>query len=134
MMETEIRFADWQAFCERFTRQHQGWLVTIDVGSMEPDQDAPPVRTRRRLTNNDPLKAVAAVPNPHGAILLVETGGAPTTRVLIGRPVRLRLQQTDEEANAGICIDADDGQTMRLAFRVAARPETADGLGPSEVG
>lgn len=133
MMKTEIRSADWQAFCEQFTRQHRGWLVTVDMESIE-HQDVASASTRRRFAHDDPLQALMAVPNPHGTSLLVETGGERTTRVLIDRPVRLRLQQTDEKANAGICIDADDGQTMRLAFRVAAHPETVDGLTPSELG
>lgn len=137
MAEREIRRTEWREFCEGFTRRHRGWIVTVEAleGGGARRKSRRPEGPRRRLADGEPLQTLTAVPNPHGMSLLMQVGGAEgTTRVLVSQPERLRVQQTSDGADAGLCIDSADGQTTRVAFRVAAHPEEMNGLSQSETG
>lgn len=133
-MEKEIKPAEWQEFCERFSRHHGGKIVRIDVmegplcGAATSPCDLP-----REVVHDTPLRILAAVPNPHGTSLFVETGdGGRTTRVLVEQPTCVRIMQTDAGNDAGLCIDAAEGQTTRLTFRAVSPAERTDDLAETE--
>jgi hypothetical protein len=126
MVEQEIQPTQWRDFCDRFTQRHRGWLVAVDVLDMRAGDgdEAAPQDTKHEVAHDVPLQAFVAVPNPHGASFLLQAGesGRPT-RVLVERPVRLRVQQTDGSAGPLLYIDSADGLTTRFAFRAAPGPE-----------
>jgi hypothetical protein len=126
MTEREIHPPQWRQFCDRFTQQHRGWPVSVDVlPTDEAGERARPEpgRAARDIAHGDPLDALTAVPNPHGTSLLLQIGyDSQTTRVLVDQPVRVRLQQTEGGAHAGLSIDAANGQTTRLVFQAAVPP------------
>ncbi len=137
MIEREIPRTDWHRFAEEFTRRHRGWLVELDVFPTKDAAECAPAddEAQRQLARGLPLASLMAVPNPHGTSFVLQGGTERrTTRVLVARPKSVRVQKTADEADVGLCIDAEDGQTTRLAFRVASRPDTTNGLAGSELG
>jgi len=133
--EREIPRDEWYSFSDRFSRTHRGWLVTVSVDRADPRTRSPQLAAESRpyVVRNVPLGTLAAVPNPHGTSFVLQTSDRGRTRILVEQPRRLRLQTTDEGAEAALCIDADNGRTMRIAFRVVARPETTNGLTDAEL-
>jgi hypothetical protein len=126
MVEKEIQPTQWRDFCDQFTQRHRGWLVAVDVLDMRAGEfdDTAPQDKKQEVAHDVPLQALIAVPNPHGASFLLQAGdsGLPT-RVLVEKPVRLRVQQTDGSAAPLLYVDSADGLTTRFAFRAAPGPE-----------
>jgi len=135
MVEQNIPRTDWRRFCDQFTHTHRGWLVTINVlSSPAADGTSAGTDSATDIVHNIPLQTVAMVDDTRGISLVLCTGDQDRTqRVLVKQPVRMRLERTAEGADAALAIDTVDGRTARLAFRVAALPETANGLTEAEV-
>lgn len=128
---TDIRIPEpqWREFCEDFTRQHRGWLVGIqqlETSAMEAGRTAPkPVH----LTPGDcPLQELRAGRTNDVAEFMVTVGeGVDETSYLIEDAVAL-YGRMHGEAHQGVRIDSGNGTTTLVEFRVAAEPETLDGL------
>jgi hypothetical protein len=120
--QREIARAEWPGFLERFTGQHEGWLVTVEQVSMPSGAAAVAARDL-------PLEQVAADP---GGAITVSVGGTPEQHltVTVDRAEKLLLEQTDEGAETALRIERRDGPATRVRFRSAMRPEEVDGLPP----
>jgi hypothetical protein len=135
MLVDAIPREQWGTFAEQFSRQHRGWLVSVEV-------------TDTRLLEVDPEQARAA-----GRVLARDRalrevafdleGGTGQFRVVVGeepdrvaheirRPVSVRPEMSDDGAHQGVRIDDADGKTTRVRFRAPALPELLDGIGEAE--
>jgi hypothetical protein len=122
MRTVEIPKADWVEWLNRFTQVHDGWLVSVDV--LRPDLGA------QLEIDNLPLIGVSAdqVDNDGTiAISVARTSGLHFTHVA-HRVTRIYAEQTDSGADAALEIESGDGSKTILRFRVAALPETVDGI------
>src|SRR3954468_23751898 len=97
----EIERAGWSVFLNGFSRQHEGWLVTVEQVSMP---SGPAAVEAREL----PLESVSA--DPDGTIS-VSVGGTPERHLthIVPRAARLLVEETDEGVDRGLRIDRNYG-------------------------
>jgi hypothetical protein len=123
MPTREIPPEAWHEFLDRFSRQHEGWLVTLEVlGRLGAQPEA------REL----PLRGISARSHGRHREISVVIGEAPEASLthIVAAPRHLRLDQTEEGADRALQIESEDGETTLLQFRSAALPETVDGILP----
>lgn len=122
MEPSEIPRDDWRSFFEVFSRQHQGWLATLEV--VGPDIAQP-------ATGEFPLNSVSltsVIGEAEG--ITIDLGKMPDDHVkhTIIEPTHVWLMRTSEGANAALeIVSADDTRTL-LRFRSPVLPELVDGV------
>jgi len=123
MPTQEIQRDQWSEFLNRFSRQHEGWLVSLEVFS--PDIGAQ--REAREL----PLEGItiASGGNEPEAIA-ISAGKTPEDHLthIINGPTRVWLERTPQGANAALEIESEDETKTLLRFRSALPPEMVDGV------
>jgi hypothetical protein len=134
MNDIPIARSEWQQFCEDFSRQHHGWLVSmsqLDTTAVAPDADTGPQRARL-FTGHSPLQEVRRGLNDDRFEIMVTVGeGTEETSFLIENAVALFSRRMGD-AHQGLRIDSGNGKTTLVEFRSAAVPEALDGLADSE--
>jgi Family of unknown function (DUF5335) len=122
MPTREIPASDWREFFDVFSRVHDGWLATLEVfGDLGAQVEA----------ENLPLRGVTADREGESTsvtLLLGEPEHRVTHRVI--RASHVRLDQTEEGADAALQVESERGETALLRFRTAVLPETVDGIIP----
>ena len=113
---------EWSRELNGFTQRHDGWLVSLDV---IPPDDIP-----QREFENLPLLGVSADRFGHGGRLAISVSWSRSEHLthFVPSVERLMVERTAEGADAALWIAGTDGTRTVLRFRVAARPETVDGL------
>ncbi len=101
----------WPSFFDSFTRQHHGWLVTIDTST-------------GRVAEEEPLEGVRAA----GRDVEIHAGAAhyhvPNTST-----VTVTADEGDETAIDHLEI-ASGAERLTLRFRAVINPELVDGIVP----
>jgi hypothetical protein len=123
MRTKEIPRDEWKTFFDTFSRQHEGWLATLEVlGSVIGAQ-----QEARYL----PLEGITATSKDTVrdtiAISLGKTQEDHVTHT-ITEPTRVWLEQTSEGANAALEIESADQVKTLLRFRSALPAEMVDGV------
>jgi hypothetical protein len=119
----EIPRDDWKSFFDTFSRQHEGWLATLeilgkDIGAQKEGDELPLTGVSLASGGDEP------------ETISINLGGAPDDHVshaIVG-PTRVWLQQTTAGANAALEIEASDGTQTLLRFRSALPSEMVDGV------
>lgn len=114
----EIPRGEWLSFLDGFSRQHEGWLVTLEI---------PEVQGRSGVEAEN-LKLVGITPEHSEGRdrISIALGKAPDDHLthFVSDPVRvLTLEGTNGE-HAGLQIEAADGSRTAVRFRGPAKPET----------
>ena len=123
MKTIEIPRSDWPEFFESFSRQHEGWLVTLEIlGSQIGAQTE-----GRGLALGGIVAEWDEVKGDEIAIML---GAKPDDHVThnISRPIQVSAERTDEGDDVALAIKSADGVTALIRFRSALIPKMADGL------
>jgi uncharacterized protein DUF5335 len=111
MPTKEIPRTEWIKFFDEFSKQHQGWVVTVEVLSPEiGDQDE---------ADGSPLVGISADTKDGENRIEIMIGGnaeAHLTRI-INSPKRVWVKQPEEEAHEAVEVESDDGTTTILRFR-----------------
>jgi hypothetical protein len=117
MASEHIPPAFWREFLTSFSRMHAGWLVDVDF---QPATDP-----RLTLMHQVPLVGIA---DDDGRIVI--TAGLNRQHVdhVVERPVSVRREHTPEGVDVGLDIDSEGGESVRVRFRSAMRPELVDGI------
>lgn len=122
-METrEIPRDDWQSFLRVFSRQHEGWLATLEGVGLDIAQPA---------AGEFPLKDVALTSVVGGSEgITINLGKAPEDHVkhTVIEPTHVWLVQTSEGADAALEIESADNTKTLLRFRSPVLPELVDGV------
>jgi len=123
MPSRDIPREDWVTFLDSFSRQHERWLVNVEVvtDGLGAHRE---IREKR-------LVGVSADLKRRGMdTISIIAGDKSDDHVnhIINRPTRLALEETEEGAHKGLRIESEDGQTTLLRFRSPALPETVDGV------
>lgn len=129
-METqEIPRDDWLGFFDTFSRQHEGWLASLevfgpDIGAQEQTDELPFEGISITTSKSDP-EAIA-----------ISLGKVPEHHLThtIAKPKSVWLQQTTEGADAALEIESEDDAKTLLRFRSAALPEMVDGVVMDDAG
>ena len=123
MKTKEIPKDEWREFFDRFSRQHQGWPVTVEILSAEIGAQ---VEVREL-----PFEGIVDEWDEiEGNEIMIMAGGTPHDHIThgISHPVQVSLEQTDEDADVALAIKSSDGTTALLRFRSPMLPEMADTL------
>jgi hypothetical protein len=123
MPSRDIPREDWVTILDSFSRQHEGWLVNVEVVT-----DG--LGAHREIREKSLIGVSADLKSRGTDTISIITGDRSDDHVnhIISRPVRVALEETEEGAHKGLRIDAENGQTTLLRFRSPALPETVDGL------
>lgn len=123
MKTKEIRKSEWPEFFDSFSRQHSGWLVTLeilgsDVGAQVEEHD---LAFEGIVDEWDEVQ---------GNQIVLMMGAKPDDHIThaISRPTEVSLEQTDEGADAALAIKSADGITALVRFRSPMLPEMVDGI------
>ncbi|HKW67807.1 MAG TPA: DUF5335 family protein [Terriglobales bacterium] len=113
----EIPRGEWLSFLDGFSRQHEGWLVTLEI---------PEVQGRSGVEAEN-LKLVGITPEHSEGRdrISIALGKAPDDHLthFVSDPVRvLTLEGTNGE-HAGLQIEAADGSRTAVRFHGPAKPE-----------
>ena len=123
MQTKQIPKSEWPAFLDQFSRQHEGWLVKLEI--FNPEFGAQVEETGLALEGlTDEWDEVK------GNTIMITAGNEPDDHVThsISHPTEVSLEQTDEGADAALSIKSADGTTALLSFRAAVLPETVDAM------
>lgn len=106
MHTVEIPREEWMAFLNRFSRDHQGEPVTVELlGSDIGDQLA---------ARDVPLLGISADPkSSEGTAIEVMVGDSPSTNLIrvIHTPAHVLLAQDEKGVDQALQIEASDGPT-----------------------
>ena len=118
----EIPRSEWVEFLDSFSRQHEGWLVTVEVlgaeiGAQVEAQDMP-------------LQGITADLKGGADAVTVILGGGVDEHVThgINEPTHLRIEQAENGADMTLQIESRGGIVTLVRFRSAVLPEMVDGV------
>jgi hypothetical protein len=122
MKTREIPRTEWAAFFDSFSRQHEGWRVTLevfgpDIGDQIEERDLA-------------LEGITAELADAGDKIEIMIGAKPDDHITrtISAPAQVSLEQTDEGADVALAVKAADETTTLLRFRSAVLPEMVDAV------
>jgi len=122
MQTREIPRDEWVAFFDSFSRQHEGWLVRLEVFGSDIGAQVE--------AEEMPLQGIAADLKDGEETISIIIGEAPEQHVAhsIAAPTHVRLEETEQGAQEVLQIESADGSTTLLRFRSAVLPEMVDGV------
>jgi hypothetical protein len=123
MSTREITRHDWRPFFDSFSRQHAGWLCTIEVLGAEIGAQ---IEAREQ-----PLAGITAdVGHGEQDAISIFLGNRSDNHVahIVHAPAHVWVKETDEGAREGVQIESKTGPATLLRFRSAVLPETVDGV------
>ena len=111
MATKEIPRAEWVRWLDVFSKQHAGWLVTVELlGSHLGDQEQ-----STRL----PLVGVSAdvKDKEHGIVVIL--GGRPGAHLtrIIEKAKRLWLKDPEDTVNEALAVESEDGTATVVNFQ-----------------
>jgi hypothetical protein len=119
--DIEIPPEEWIQFFDNFSRQHEGWLASVMV--TQGNEQKWEIKERQLAgISSDHLTARDEI-----YISVDRDGGGQLTHP-IRHPTRVEFRRDLEGAHAGIDITSAEGMVTSIRFRIAARPETLDGI------
>jgi Family of unknown function (DUF5335) len=125
MATREIPRDEWLEFLDSFSREHQGWLVNLEV--------VKPGKGTQVEANAMPLAGISVG---------VKQGGGDTISVMLGKApedhlthtvhgvLHVKLRESDEGAHEAIEIGSKAGETTLVRFRSVVLPEMVNGILP----
>jgi hypothetical protein len=118
--DTEVAPSEWGSFLENFSRQHQNWLVTIEVATPKGRLVVVAQRRLKGMSLESAAKKRA----------YIEVSDKPDEHIThaVNAPTRLIFKRTQAGAHQGIEIMSADGSITTIRFRSAAWPEAIDGI------
>jgi Family of unknown function (DUF5335) len=111
---------DWGEELDRFSRQHEDWIVSV--------RTQPAIGAMAVAAHDVPLRGVSrASPESDDITVTVGHDQGHLTHEIRGA-VALQIDVTPEEAERALTIRSEDGTTTTIEFRSPMRPEDVDGL------
>jgi hypothetical protein len=120
MTALEIPRDSWREELDGFSRQHEGWLVSITTRSAGGDVAV--------AARDVPLQGVNSASPRSNDIAIIVGGKRGRLTHEIHDPTALRIELTANEAQRALVIQGNDGTTTTVEFRSPMRPEEVDGL------
>jgi len=113
--------SQWLSFLDSFSRQHQDWLVTVEVVG---DKGRLIAVHERRLEGISIDRAGAS------ERVYVYVGATPDERVThtVSDPSQIKFKHSQGGEDIGVEIASADGTTTIIRFRTPMRPEMLDGI------
>ena len=123
MKTKEIPKNEWSEFFDSLSREHEGWIVNVEILGPEIGAQVE-VRDTALEGITDEWDEVK------GNTIMIMTGAEPEGHMThsITDPTSVSLEQTDEGADAALAIKSNDGTTTLLRFRSAVPAELVDAV------
>ena len=123
MATREIPRENWNSFFDTFSRQHEGWLATLEVlgrdfGAQEEAHELP-------------LEGVSISSGTNEAeTIAISIGKTPESHIshTVLKPTHVWIEQTQDGADAALEIESEDETKTLLRFRSPVPPEFVDGV------
>ena len=110
----------WRAELDSFTRQHQGWLVSLTI--RQP-------RGQEAIEARDlPLQGISPTSPQSDDIAIVIGDRISHITHEVHNPTSIDLDLTSDGVQRALVIRGEDGTTASVEFRSPMRPEEVDGL------
>jgi hypothetical protein len=121
MRTVDIPREAWTTTLDEFSTRHEGWLVSLDV--LDPTTGAQPEVV------DLPLLGVSGG-GPDDSAITISAGRSWAEHIshTIHAPTRVQLERREDGADIALQIASADGAKAILRFRIAALPETVDGI------
>jgi hypothetical protein len=124
----------WAAFCDAYSRQHQGWIANVETYDPRLAESAGLQASAGLLplVSNLALQGLVFEDRHAHTDLVVSVGGGEnlvTHRIV--EPSQIVTLQTDSGLDEGLLIHDENGGLMRIRFRAPASPEALDGITPA---
>jgi hypothetical protein len=119
----EVPREEWAEFLDGFSRQHEGWLVTVEVLGEETGAQVE--------AEAKPLEGVTAELNGGGeGSISITVGRTPAGRVThnVAAPTHVRIERAENGADMALQIESSGGATTLVRLRSAMLPEMVDGV------
>src|SRR5437016_1322419 len=110
----------WPAFLTSFSRQHEGWLVTIEGA----DGSAPAQMT----AHNVPLSEITVEPTREDAVIVSILSDRQQAAYRISQPESIRLEENSQHAHESLTIKSRNGAATVIRFRSAIPAEAVAGM------
>jgi hypothetical protein len=123
MPTREIPRDEWAEFCDSFSRQHEGWIGTIEVFG-------PDIGAQVEAREISFAGITAELKTGGGDVITITTGEQPAGHVThaVAAPKKVMLEETEGGAHEALKVEANDGTATLLRFRSAVLPEMVDGV------
>ena len=110
-------------FFDSFSRQHEGWLSTLEIFATEIGAQV----EERELAFEGIVDEWDEV---QGNQLIIMMGGKPDDHIThtITRPTNVSLEQTDEGADVALAITSEAGAVALLRFHSRMLPAMVDSV------
>jgi len=128
----EIERPAWRPFLDEFSRRHHGWRVTLGVIDTEVLRRT--MEAEAHLVTADALfEGMELEVDAEGEQLAIVLGlEHALSRHALRAPRRLFVETEASGAEEGLRVDAMNGSTLLMRFRVTAPPEALNGLADTE--
>ena len=123
MPTQEIPRQDWNNFFDGFSRQHEGWLATLEIFALDVGA--------QEEVHELPFEGISIASGGNGAdAIAISLGKTPEDHVThtITKPEHVWLEQTSGGANAALEIESENQNKALLRFRSSLPPEMVDGV------
>ena len=119
--DAEVEPKEWISFLDGFSRQHEGWLTSIEI-AIHGGKLTEVVNRRLRGVSIDHADGKQRA--------YVEVGDTPDQCLthVIESPRRIIFKRTGAGAHEGLEIESADGSTTIIHFRSAMLPEMIDDI------
>ena len=123
MKTKRIPRGDWPMFFDSFSRQHEGWLATLEIFATELGAQVEEHEMAFEGIVDEWNEAL-------GNQIIIMMGAKPDDHIThtIADPNDVSLEQTDEGADVALAITSKSGAMTLLRFRSPTLPALVDGI------
>jgi hypothetical protein len=122
MSTREVSRNEWTSFFDVFSKQHEGWIASLEILGDEVGAQAEAVEL--------PFEGISVSAESEPQSLVINLGRTAEDHVshTVKRPRHVWLRQTEEGANDSLEIVEEGSQKTLLRFRSPMLPELVDGI------
>ena len=123
MKTRKIPTNDWPKFFDSFSRQHEGWLATLEIFATEIGAQVEEHEMAFEGIVDEWNEAL-------GNQIIIMMGAKRDDHIThtIAAPTDVSLEQTDEGADVALAITSEGGVVTLLRFRSPTLPAMVDGI------
>jgi len=122
MSTREVTRNEWTSFFNIFSKQHEGWLASLEILGDEVGAQTEAVEL--------PFEGISFNEEDEPESVIISLGKTPEDHVshTVERPRHVWLKQTVEGAHDSLEIEEEGNQKTLLRFRSPMLPEFVDGI------
>ena len=123
MKTTTVPRSEWPKFFDSFSRQHEGWLATLEIFATELGAQVEEHEMAFEGIVDEWNEAV-------GNQIIIMMGAKRDDHIThtVAHPTNVSLEQTDEGADVALAITSEGGAVTLLRFRSPTLPAFVDGI------